>query len=302
MDAGIITILLPLALAIIMMGLGFELTLKDFVRVSKYPKAIFIALFCQLVILVAIAFILAKILNLPPLLAVGLMLLAASPGGPTANIFSYLFKGDIALNISLTAINSVVAAFSLPFIVNLALLHFMQDQQQIGLQLAKVIQVFVIILLPVIVGMLLRHYRPQLTEALNRPFRVFSIVFLVLIIAFALFKEKDNIMQYMTQVGLATALFCIFSLAIGYSIPRLFGVPSFQARACAFEIGIHNSTLAMTIALSILSSTTMAMPAAVYSIFMYIFATAFGFIIGQEKQKAIPIVTATQQPIEDLKS
>ena len=110
MDSGIITILLPLALAIIMIGLGLELTLKDFARVTQQPKVVFIALFCQLVVLVSIAFIICKILALSPLLAVGLMLLAASPGGSTANLFSYLFKGDIALNITLTAINSVMAA------------------------------------------------------------------------------------------------------------------------------------------------------------------------------------------------
>ncbi|MGE8562155.1 MAG: bile acid:sodium symporter family protein, partial [Acinetobacter sp.] len=124
MDAGIITILLPLALAIIMIGLGMELTPKDFSRVTKEPKAVLIALFCQLVILVSIAFIICKVLALPPLLAVGLMLLAASPGGSTANLFSYLFKGDIALNITLTAINSVIAAFTLPFIVNFSIQHF----------------------------------------------------------------------------------------------------------------------------------------------------------------------------------
>ena len=119
MDSGIITIMLPLALAIIMIGLGLELTPKDFARVSKHPKAVLVALFCQLVLLVGIAFVICKVLNLPPLLAVGLMLLAASPGGSTANLFSYLFKGDIALNITLTAINSVIAAFTLPLIVNL---------------------------------------------------------------------------------------------------------------------------------------------------------------------------------------
>ncbi|HRA29072.1 MAG TPA: bile acid:sodium symporter family protein, partial [Acinetobacter johnsonii] len=100
MDSGIITIMLPLALAIIMIGLGLELTPKDFARVSKHPKAVLVALFCQLVLLVGIAFVICKVLNLPPLLAVGLMLLAASPGGSTANLFSYLFKGDIALNIT----------------------------------------------------------------------------------------------------------------------------------------------------------------------------------------------------------
>ena len=284
MNMGIITVLLPLALAIIMIGLGLELTLNDFKRVSKHPKAVLIALFCQLVILVGVAFLLCKVLSLPALLAVGLMLLAASPGGSTANLFSYLFKGDIALNISLTAINSVVAAITLPLIMNFSILHFMQENQQITLPLSKIVQVFAIIIVPVGIGMLIRHYAPKLTEKLNKPLRIFAIVFLIAIIALAIFAERQNIATYLTQVGLATAIFCACSLAIGYFVPRLLGISSTQARACAFEIGIHNSTLAMTIALTVMANTTIAMPAAVYTIFMYIFAAAFGFMITRSKQ------------------
>ena len=279
MDSGIITVLLPLALAFIMIGLGLELTPKDFARVTKHPKAVLIALFCQLVLLVGVAFLLCKLLALPPLLAVGLMLLAASPGGSTANLFSYLFKGDLALNITLTAINSVIAALTLPLIVNFSIMHFMQEGQQISLQFGKILQVFGIIIIPVCIGMLLRHYAPKLTEKLHKPLRIFAVVFLILIIIGAIYSERHNIAAYLTQVGLATVLFCIFSLCIGYFVPRLFGINSAQARACAFEIGIHNSTLAMTIALTIMASTTIAMPAAVYSIFMYIFATIFGVLI-----------------------
>lgn len=281
MDSGIITIMLPLALAIIMIGLGLELTPKDFARVSKHPKAVLIALFCQLVLLVGIAFVICKVLTLPPLLAVGLMLLAASPGGSTANLFSYLFKGDIALNITLTAINSVIAAFTLPLIVNFSIQYFMNDGQQISMQFSKILQVFAIILVPVCIGMLIRHYAPHFTEKLNKPLRIFSVVFLILIIIGAIAKERAHILEYLTRVGLATVIFCICSLLIGYFVPRLLGINSAQARACAFEIGIHNSTLAMTIALTVMVNSTVAMPAAVYSIFMYIFAAIFGALISR---------------------
>lgn len=279
MDSGLITLFLPIALAIVMAGMGLELTLKDFARVTKHPKAVIIALFCQLILLVGIAFLICKILALPPLLAVGLMLLAASPGGSTANLFSYLYKGDIALNISLTALNALVAALFLPFIVNFAILHFMNEGQHVGLQFSKILQVFLIILVPVAIGMLVRHFAPHLAEKLNRPVRIFAIVFLLIIIAGAIFNERHNLVEYLGQIGFATALFCAISLAVGYFVPRFFGISSYQARACAFEIGIHNSTLAMTIALTIMASTTIAMPAAVYSIFMYIFATIFGILI-----------------------
>ncbi|ECE6726546.1 MULTISPECIES: bile acid:sodium symporter family protein [Acinetobacter] len=281
MDSGIITIFLPIALAIIMAGLGLELRPQDFKRVAKHPKAVFLALFCQLVILVSIAFVICKLLALPPLLAVGVMLLAASPGGPTANLFSYLYKGDIALNITLTAINSVIAAFTLPFIVNLSIQHFINDGQQLGLQFSKVIQVFLIIIVPVCLGMLVRYFSPNVADKLHKPVRTFAVVFLILIIIGAVAKERNSILEYIMQVGLATSLFCIASLLIGYFIPRIFGISSTQARACAFEIGIHNSTLAMTIALTILASTTIAMPAAVYSIFMYIFAAIFGTLLNR---------------------
>ena len=287
MNTGIITILLPLALAIIMIGLGLELTLNDFKRVSKHPKAVLIALFCQLVILVGIAFVICKVLNLPPLLAVGLMLLAASPGGSTANLFSYLFKGDIALNISLTAINSVIAAFTLPLIMNFAIFHFLQENQQIALQFSKILQVFGIILVPVAIGMLIRHKAPKFTEKLNKPLRLFAVIFLIAIIALAIYSERQNIAIYLTQIGLATALFCILSLSIGYFVPKLLGISSTQARACAFEIGIHNSTLAMTIALSVIANPTVAMPAAVYSIFMYVFAALFGVMITRHDKSQI---------------
>ncbi|MFV5367818.1 bile acid:sodium symporter family protein [Acinetobacter junii] len=279
MDSGLITIFLPIALAIVMAGMGLELTLKDFARVSKHPKAVLIALFCQLILLVGIAFLICKILALPPLLAVGLMLLAASPGGTTANLFSYLYKGDIALNITLTAINAIIAAVFLPLIVNFSILHFMNEGQQVGLQFTKVLQVFLIILVPVCIGMIIRHYAPHIAEKLNRPVRIFAVVFLLIIILGAIIKERSNLIDYLGQIGLATALFCAISLMVGYFVPRMLGISSYQARACAFEIGIHNSTLAMTIALTIMASTTIAMPAAVYSIFMYIFATIFGVLI-----------------------
>ena len=264
-----------------MIGLGLELTPKDFARVSKHPKAVLIALFCQLILLVSIAFMICKILALPPLLSVGLMLLAASPGGSTANLFSYLFKGDIALNITLTAINSVIAAFTLPLIMNFSIQYFMNDGQQISLEFSKILQVFGIIIIPVCIGMLIRHYAPHFTEKLNKPLRIFAIVFLVLIIIGAIAKERTQIMQYLTQVGLATVIFCLCSLTIGYFVPRMLGINTAQARACAFEIGIHNSTLAMTIALTVMASSTIAMPAAVYSIFMYVFAALFGFALNR---------------------
>ncbi|XID74101.1 bile acid:sodium symporter family protein [Alkanindiges sp. WGS2144] len=281
MESGLMVQLLPLALAVVMMGLGLELSLKDFSRVAQHPKAVVIALICQLVILTGLAFVITQILNLSPLLALGMMLLAASPGGATANLYSFLFRGDVALNITLTAINSILAVFTLPLIVNWASRYFLNSDEQLGLQFSKVLQVFAIVILPVAIGMVVRKYAPVFARHMDKPVRVFSVVLLALIILGALLKEKANLMQYMLDVGIATSMFCILSLCVGYFVPRLFGISEAQARASAFEIGIHNGTLALTIALSLMNNMTVAIPAAIYSVIMFIFAAAFGFIISR---------------------
>lgn len=287
MDSAFITIGMPIALIIIMMGLGFEVTLNDFKRVKENPRNVVIALFCQLILLISIAFCLAKLFKLEPLLAVGLMILAASPGGSTANLFSYLFKGDIALNITLTAFNSVIAAFTLPIVATLSLSYFMQDSTIVGIQLDKLVQVFLLILVPLTIGMIIRAKKPNFAKRMERFVKYFSVTFLVLICIGALFKEREHLADYFASVGAVCALFCAISLAIGYFIPRLFKMNEAQSRACAFEIGIHNSAVALTIAISVLGNTTIAIPAAVYSVIMIFFAFAVGLIFKYKDKQQI---------------
>lgn len=149
-SAYITTVIMPFALGIIMLGLGLSLTTDDFKRVVQYPKAVFIGLFCQMIVLPAVCFVIATSFGLPPALAVGLMLLSASPGGATANLYSHLAKGDVALNVTLTAINSLLTIFSIPVIVNLSLEYFMGSEAYIPLQFKKVLEVFMIVLVPVL--------------------------------------------------------------------------------------------------------------------------------------------------------
>src|SRR5699024_10276688 len=156
MGSALTTIGLPVALGIIMFGLGLSLTVGDFARVAKQPRAVIIALLCQLVLLPVVCFGLVLAFRLPPVLAVGMMMLAASPGGTTANLYSHLFRGDIALNISLTAVNSVIAVVTLPVITNFAIAWFRPFDDQLGMQWSKVLEVFAIVLLPVALGMLVR--------------------------------------------------------------------------------------------------------------------------------------------------
>lgn len=285
MQSSIITtVFLPLALGVIMLGLGLSLSLADFRRVVVYPRAVFVGLACQMLILPAICFGIARGFGLPPELAVGLMLLSASPGGATANLFSHLAKGDVALNITLTAVNSVLSLFVLPFIVNLSLEAFMGAGKAIPLQFDKVIQVFAIVLVPVSIGMLIRAKKRSLASQLDKPVRILSAVFLLLVIASAVAKERANLGDFFRQVGLAALAFNLASMAVGYFVPLLLRVERRQAIAIGMEIGIHNGTLAIAIASAptLLNNSTMAIPPAIYSLIMFFTAGAFGFYLSRQ--------------------
>ncbi len=287
------TVFLPIALAVIMFGLGLSLTVADFTRVVRYPRATVIALACQVLVLPAICLGLVVLFDLDPPLAVGMMLLAAAPGGTTANLFSHLAHGDVALNVTLTAINSVLAVVTLPIVVNLSLQGFMDGADAIGLQPDKLLQVFAIVLIPVVIGMVVRHRAPGFADRLNRPVRIASVVVLVSVIAVAVFQERGNVGGYLESVGLVALLFCVLSLTIGYLVPRAFRVPRGQAVASSFEIGIHNSTLAITIALSpsLLDSSEMAIPAAVYGIAMFLPAGALVYLMNRRREGAVEKVS-----------
>ncbi|KRB77912.1 bile acid:sodium symporter [Nocardioides sp. Root190] len=282
MDSGLVSVGLPAALAIIMFGLGMSLTPADFRRIGTAPKPVAIALAAQLLLLPLVCFGLVVLLDLDPLLAVGMMLLAASPGGTTANLFSHLFRGDVALNITLTAVNSLIAVISLPLVVNFAVGWFEPaGADDIGLQLGKTAQVFAIVLVPVAIGMVVRHTRPGFADRADRPVRIASAIVLAAVIVGALLGERENLGDYLADVGLATSLFCAISLAVGYALPRLAGVAEKQALSSAFEVGIHNSTLAIAVALSVLDNDTLAIPAAVYGVLMFPLALLAGWLLSR---------------------
>ncbi|MBL7859684.1 MAG: bile acid:sodium symporter family protein [Cyclobacteriaceae bacterium] len=279
------SLFLPIALGIIMLGLGLSLTLEDFKRVTRYPKAMTIALVSQMVLLPILCFGIAILSGLNPVLCVGLVLLAASPGGPTANLYSHLSKGDVALNISLTAVNSVLTLFTLPFIVNLAMEYFMGAGQYIPLPFAKVIEVFVVVLVPVAIGMVIKSKAPLFAEKMNKPVKIVSALLLIIIIVSVTVREKQVLMDHSAQLGLPVLLFNILSLATGYYLPRLFNVDKKQAIAIGMEIGIHNGTLAIYIALNVLNNSAMSIPPAIYSLLMFFTAAAFGFLVNLGKQQ-----------------
>ncbi|MEU4805320.1 bile acid:sodium symporter family protein [Actinosynnema sp. NPDC023587] len=285
MGTALTSVGLPVAPAIVMSGLGLSLTVADFARVVREPRAVAVALATQLLLLPLVCVGLVTAFGLDPVLAVGMVLLAASPGGTTANLFSHLFRGDVALNITLTAVNSVLAVVTLPVVVNLALDHFRPaiGDGAVGLEFGKVAQVFAIVLVPVVLGMAVRRWSAAFADRADRPVRIVSAVVLVAVIAGALLAERENLGTYLVDTGPVAALFCACSLTAGYLLPRLFRVERRQAVASAFEVGIHNSTPAIAIAVTVVGSERLAVPAAVYGVLMFPIAALAGHLLTRTR-------------------
>ena len=271
------TFLLPASLFIIMLGLGLALQLADFRRIIKFPKAIFIGLTNQMVLRPLIGFGIATILDLEPELAVGLMILAACPGGVTSNLFSHLSNGDTALSVSLTAVSSIISIITIPLIVNFGLARFMGEGQEIHLPLIKtIIQIMAITIVPISLGMLVRAKRPNIALKLAKPVKIASGVILLVIILAIVYTERENMPGYFKQVGIAVALLNIITMLAGFYTAKIGKLNLPQSITIALESGLQNGTLGIVIAISILLNAEMSVPSAVYGLFM--FATG-GFMI-----------------------
>jgi BASS family bile acid:Na+ symporter len=291
MDSPFI-VALPLALAVIMLGVGLSLTSGDFTRVFKAPKAVIIALGCQMLVLPVVALGLVEVIDLEPALAVGVMLLVASPGGTTANLFSHLAGGDVALNVTLTAINSVLAMVTLPIVVGWSLGHFMGEDAGIGLQPAKLLQVFAVVLVPVALGMAVNRWSPEFARRMETPVKRASVAILVIVVIGALAGQWEVLTENLVSVGSVALLLSAVSLAVGYWVPTLAGVSRPQAISSAMEIGIHNATLAITVALSVLDNDQVAIPPAVYGVLMFLPATIVAVALSRRQQnegRPIPV-------------
>ncbi len=277
---------LTIALGLIMLSLGLSLTIDDFRRVLVYPKAVLIALVCQTLILPLICFAIVIGYSLPPDLAVGLMLRSATPGGITANLFSHVSNGDVALNITLTAINSLLALMTLPLILGLSMHYFLAADQAVPPQFSKIAQVFVIIVGPVGLGMFLRTRFPALAARMAKPAKVLSGLLLLLMAALVIDREWSTITLYFATLGGAVLSFNLLSLGIGYGAGLITRLERRQAIAIGMEVGIHNATIAMAIALSpsILNNPTMAVPAGMYGVLMLFTAAIFGVLVNLKRK------------------
>lgn len=267
------------ALALVMFGLGLTLRVADFRRLLQSPKAVGIALGLQVVCLPILCYAIIRVFGLSPMFAIGLMLLAASPGGISANLFSHLFGGNVAMNISLTAVNTLLSIVTLPLIANASIAHFAQSGQVVPIQTGKLIEVIAIVLVPVVLGMAAAARWPAFAARMEKPVKVFSALVLAVVSILSIAKEWNSIANTFAEIGPAVLVFNLVSLLSGYYVSRAAGLDKPMATAVSYEIGIHNSTLAIFVALSVLGSYTLALPAAIYSVLMYITAPLFGLLL-----------------------
>ncbi|MEO0352128.1 MAG: bile acid:sodium symporter family protein [Cyanobacteria bacterium P01_A01_bin.15] len=281
MESSFLTaVFLPLALFIIMLGMGLGLTVADFKRILVEPKAVIFGLVAQLLLLPFVGFVLISFFSLNPELAVGVMILAACPGGPTSNLVTYLAKGNVALSITLTAISSVITVFTIPLVVNLAMQTFLGAETTLQLPfVTTVVRIAVITLIPVSLGLVLQSKAPGVAARVEKWVKWLSLFFLGLIIVGLLVKERANVAGFFLQAGGVTFMLMAVSMALGYAIATLASLDSRSATAITIEVGIQNGTLAIAIASAptFLNNPTMAIPAAIYSLLMFVVSGVFAW-------------------------
>lgn len=271
------TIILGVSLMIIMWGMGLSLTIKDFQRVFQFPKAAIIGLINQMILLPLIGFSLVKIFPVNPEIAVGVMILAACPGGATSNLITHLARGDTALSVTLTAFSSFISVLTIPFVVNFAMISLIQEGTVVKLDIVESIRnIFMVVIIPVIVGMMVRRYAANFAHKMGKPVRIASMAILMLIIIGLIVKERDNIVGYFAQAGLITLALNVVTMLVGFYTSRIFKLENRQATSISIESGVQNGTLALGVAIGLLGNTTFAIAPAVYSLIMFFTA---GFMI-----------------------
>lgn len=280
MESNFITsILLPISLGIIMLGMGLSLVPNDFKRVAFYPKAAAIGILNQIVLLPLIAFFLLLLIPMRNAeLAVGIMILAACPGGPTSNLITHISRGDTALSISLTALSSIIVVVTIPLVVNLSMGYFLNHGEYVPLPiLDTMVKVLIITLLPVAIGMFIRAKAPKFSDRMSKPVKIMSGLLLVAIIGAAIFNDRDNFFNFFAQAGPVALALNVAMLLVGFYSSRLFKLSVTQSITISIESGIQNGTLGIAIAATLLHKPTMTISPAIYSLIM--FGTA-GLIIA----------------------
>ena len=276
----IVTKIAPIALALIMLGLGLGLTMQDFVRVLKQPKDFFIGFVCQLIVLPIIAFLLIKILNTPLELALGVMIIAAAPGGVTSNVLTKFANGDVALSVSLTAIISLISIFTVPFIVFKSadlfqITYIAQNISMLGISL----KMFFVVTLPVIIGMLIRKFATNFIVNNTQIIQRISILLFVLVFIAIWIEEWDKIISFITRAGLIALILNVVMMTVGFYVAKVFASGMDQRKCISLECGLQNGTLAVFVSTQIFDNIVYMVPTAAYALIMFVTSIIFVFLV-----------------------
>ncbi|MCY4645060.1 MAG: bile acid:sodium symporter family protein [Bacteriovoracales bacterium] len=277
---GVLTeIFLPLSLAFIMFSMGLALTIQDFKRIVIRPKAFALGALAQVILLPVVSYLLIQVWSLDSTLAVGVMILAACPGGATSNLLTHLAKGDTALSVTLTAVISLLGVITIPFLVNFSLAEFTGAREYVALPIGKtVLSVFFITTLPMALGMCIKGLWGPFADRMEPRMRMISAVLFIIIVLGAIAKERSNFPAYFAKAGSITLALNLIMMTIGFYIPRLFALGRRQSVAVSLESGLQNGTLAIFVAVNLLGDIGLAIPAVIYSLLMFV--TAGGLVFA----------------------
>ena len=280
------SVIIPICLFLIMMGMGLTLVTNDFKRVLKYPKAVGIGLTNQLILLPIIGFALANIMPLRPEYAVGVMLLVLCPGGTTSNLFTYLAKGDVALSVTMTAIASVITVFTIPIVLSFSLIYFMGSGSEFELPVLKTVLTLVMLtIVPISIGMLIKHYTPKVADRSQVFVSRFGVIFLTFLVLFLGYVQRDIIVDAFIATGPISVLLNVSTMALGYYSSKWFGLNLAQRTSVTLEVGLQNSTLSIFMALTLLSNYDMSMMPAIYTLVMFLSAGILVRILSARHNK-----------------
>ncbi len=276
----IVTKIAPIALALIMLGLGLGLKTEDFTRVLKNPKDFLVGLFCQLIILPIVAYVLIIILRTPVELALGVMVIAAAPGGVTSNVLTKFANGDVALSISLTAIISLISIISVPLIIfqSAVLLGATNISQEITMT-GIALKMALVVTVPVIIGMIIRSFLDNFISSKVSIINKINAALFVIVFAAIWIEERENIISYLSQAGLVVLILNVTMMIIAYYLAKTFASGIEQRKCIALECGLQNGTLAVFVATQIFNDIIYMIPTAAYALIMYITAFTFLFIV-----------------------
>ena len=276
----VVTKIAPIALALIMLALGFGLSGQDFLRIIKQPKDFIVGLICQLVLLPIIAFILIKIFNTPLELALGVMIIAAAPGGVTSNVLTKFANGDVALSVSLTAIISLISIISVPFIVFMSadLLEISNISKEISM-IEISMKMFLVVTLPVLLGMVIRKFATNFITSRTLMIQRISIILFIIVFAAIWVEEWENIMSYIAQAGTITLVLNIVMMIVGYYVAKYLASGVAQRKCISLECGLQNGTLAVFVASQLFSDITFLVPTAAYALIMFVTSIIFVLLV-----------------------